>query len=349
MSIYNKMQPLKSKRVLLPSIKAKDLKPLASLLAPSNFVIPILLVSIIGQIADDLKATLNPKEIQQIPSVKLYLKLLSTGKSSVSLSVIHSLSKTLGPELETLAVLNISERIDFLQALKKKIISEKGPSRITSKPHIISDPNELMKHRKGLALQFRSLLIATPIFATHSLLLGLSINQITLECIINSAKFYWALFGLNDEEFDFLLKKEAINSFKKYSLDSLFELPENLNQAIKILLYTELKELTTLKSNLVFLDDIIILHGQNNLTVIESQLKFIERKIPNLPQTIFVTDSNLKDLIIRAAVDQRKAQSLKITNIFKRTIKKPFSGKVNINILKNINIKKTLEKNNRND
>lgn len=343
MVIYSKSKFTKSKRFVLPVLQIKDLKPLATLLTPSNFVVPMLIVAILGQISDDLKMILSPKDIQQIPSVKLYLKLISSGKSTVGLSIIHSLSRTLGPELETLAVLNTCERINFLQLLKNKITVEKSPARITSKPNIISDSSELMKHRKGLALQFRSLLIATPIFATHSLVLGLSISQVTIDYIVSSCKFYWTLLGLNDDEFDFLLKKEAFISFKKYSLERVFEFPKDLTQSIKILLYCELKDLTNFKSHLVFLDDLIILHGQNNLTVIENELKFIERKIPNLPENIFVSDYNLKDLIIRAAIDQRKAQSLKVENIFKRTAKKQTNGKLNINILKNINIKKTLD------
>ena len=349
MAAHNKIKSLRSKRVILPSIKLKDLKPLATLLTPSNIIIPMVLVSILGQIADDLKTNLNSKELQQIPSVKLYLKLISSGKTTVGLSVIHAISKTLGPELETLSILNTFERINFLNSLKKKIILAKGPSRIISKPNIMSDPIELLKHRKGLALQFRSLLIATPIFAPHSLLLGLSMNQITINCIIDSSRFYWNLLGLSEEEFDFLLKKEAVNYLKKYDLSSLFELPNSLTKAVQVILYSELKELTNLKDKLVFLDDIIILRGQNNLTSVENDLNFIERKIPRLPQNIFVPDSNLKDLILRAALDQRKSQTLQINNIFKRVEKKPSHGKLNINILKNINLKKTLYRNHEND
>jgi hypothetical protein len=342
MVIYNKSKFLKSKRFILPFIHSKDLKPLSSLLIPSNFIIPMLIVAILGQLSEDLKTTLNPKDIQQIPSVKLYFKLLSSGKSTVSLSVLYALSKTLGPELETLSVLNIRERINFLSLLHKKIILEKSPARILSKPHILSDHVELMKHRKGLALQLRNLLIATPIFSTHSLVLGLSIGQITIDCIINSCKCYWNLLGLNDEEFDFSLKKEAINCIKKYSLEDVFEVPKSLTEAVKILLYVELKDVTYFNNKLVFYDDLVVLQGKNNLTIIEDELTFIERKIPNLPQDIFIPDSNLKDLIIRAAIDQRKEQRLKIDNIFKKTEKKKLKGKLNINILKNISIKKTL-------
>lgn len=346
MILLSKFTIIKSKKIVLPGIRAKDLKPVATLLSPSNLVIPMILLAILGQITDDLKATLNPKDIQKLSSVRFYFKLLSSGKSTVGLSVINSISKTLGPELETLSILNVRERINFLQLLKKKIVSEKGPARITSKPHIISDPNELMKHRKGLALQCRSFLIATPIFAPHSLVLGVPISQVTIDFIINSAKDFWKLLGLNDDEFDFLLKKEAFSCFKKFSLENFFLQPNNFDQAIKILFYSELKELTNFEGNLIFADDLAILRGKNNLTLIENELTFLERRIPNLPDDIFVPDSNLKDLIIRAAIDQRKAQSLKLNNIFKRTGKKKINGKINVNILKNITMKKILHEDN---
>jgi hypothetical protein len=154
------------------------------------------------------------------------------------------------------------------------------------------------------------------------------------------------LLGLNEEEFDFLLKKEAFSCFKKFSLENFFVQPNNFNQAIRILFYSELKELTNFEGRLIFSDDLAILHGKNNLTLIENELTFLERLIPNLPENVFVQDSKLKDLIIRAAIDQRKAQSLKLNNIFKRTGKKKINGKINGNLLKNINIKKFFYENN---
>lgn len=337
---YNKVKFLKSKRFLLPIIKTKDLKPISTILSPCNFIIPMIILAIIGQIADDLKTTLNPKDVQQVSSIKFYLKLLSTGKSTVGLSVIYAISKTLGPELETLSILSTKERINFLRLLKKKIILEKGPACMISKPNIISDSFELMKHRKGLALQFRSLLIATPIFSTHSLVLGLTIPQVTIDCIVTSCRFYWRLLGLIDEEFDFLLKKEAFKYYKKYFLQSLFKIPENLIETIKILLYAEIKDLTSFNNHLIFIDDLIVLKGKNNLTTIENELKFIERKIPNLPKPIFISDSSLNDLLIRTAMEQRKSQTLKIDNIFKRVKHYPTNDKLNISILKNIAINK---------
>jgi hypothetical protein len=346
MILFNKFNVIKSKKVVLPGIRSKDLKPVATLLSPTNLVIPMILISIIGQITDDLKTVLNPKDIQKLSSVRLYFKLLSSGKSTLGLSIINSISKTLGPELETLSILNVRERINFLKLLQKKVISTKSPARITSKPHIISDPNELMKHRKGLALQCRSFLIATPIFAPHSLVLGIPISQVTIDFVVDSSKDYWKLLGLNEEEFDFLLKKEAFSCFKKFSLENFFVQPNNFNQAIRILFYSELKELTNFEGRLIFPDDLAILHGKNNLTLIENELTFLERLIPNLPENVFVQDSKLKDLIIRAAIDQRKAQSLKLNNIFKRTGKKKINGKINGNLLKNINIKKFFYENN---
>jgi hypothetical protein len=59
---------------------------------------------------------------------------------------------------------------------------------MTAKPHILSDHVELMKHRKGLALQCRSLLVATPIFAPHLIVSGVQIFQVNLDFVINSYK-----------------------------------------------------------------------------------------------------------------------------------------------------------------
>jgi hypothetical protein len=227
----------------------------------------------------------------------------------------------------------------------KKIIVEKSPARITTKPHIISDNVELMKHRKGLALQCRSLLVATPIFAPHLIVSGIQISQVNLDFVINSCKSYWLLLGLNGNEFEFLLKKEALNCFKKLSLNKFFEEPNDFHFSVIILLYSELKELTEFEGVLNFLDDLIVLNSLNNLTLIESELKFLNRIMPFFPESIVIPDSNLNDLIIRTAVDQRKIQNLKLNNIFSRIDKNKFSNKATINILKNINIKKTLSKN----
>ena len=59
-------------------------------------------------------------------------------------------------------------------------------------------------------------------------------------------------------------------------------------------------------------------------------------------ESIVIPDSNLKDIIIRTAVDQRKVQNLKLNNIFKHIDKNNLSTRSTINILKNINIKRTL-------
>lgn len=333
---------LKSKKIILPGIRIKDLKPVSHLLSPVNLIIPMLVICILGQIVDDLKSILNSRDIQQISSVRLYLKLLSSGKSAVTLSVVNSISKTLGPELETLSILNARERLKFLHALKKKIIFEKSAARITAKPHILSDHVELMKHRKGLALQCRSLLVAAPIFSPHLLVSGIQISQVTLDFVINSCKSYWMLLGLSGNEFEFLLKKEALNCFNKLSLNKFFEEPNDFHLSIVILLYAELKELTNCDGNLNFLDDGIILSTLNNLTLIEAELKFLNRNIPHFPESIVIPDSNLNDIIIRTAVDQRKVQNLKLNNIFKHIDKNNLSTRSTINILKNINIKRTL-------
>ena len=96
---------------------------------------------------------------------------------TVSLSTIYSISKTLGPELEILSNLNITERFHFLYLLKKSIINENVIGRITSKSKIFNDPFELLRYRKGVSLQSRSLMLATSLFLPHSIVMGLYLKK----------------------------------------------------------------------------------------------------------------------------------------------------------------------------
>lgn len=73
-----------------------------------------------------MKGILNSRDVQKLSSVKFYSKVVSFGSSFLSLSVVNSLSKTLGPELEFLSSLNNLERFYFLNSLKDRLIKEKS-------------------------------------------------------------------------------------------------------------------------------------------------------------------------------------------------------------------------------
>lgn len=342
MILFNKINITKSKKVILPSIQVKDLKPIANLLYPQNLIVPLFLISVIAQITDNLKNILSPKEVQQLYSIKLYAKVLSNGANSLSLSVVQSISKTLGPELEVLSILNVQERIDFLRSLQKKLLTEKSSVGIVSNSQKLYDPVSLFKHRKGLAMQARSIMIATPIFDTHSVVMGIPIGNITLDIVLQSSRLLWVSLGLYEEDFDFLLRKESINCAKSLSSVNYFEDVDNNYDAIKLLVYSELKNVIGFKERLKFLDDQVILRGEDNLTLLEREVGFIDRLLPELPKEFFVSDYNLGDVILRASADQRRDYNVKLDNIFKRSGKFYNEKDVNFSVLKKFKIKKDL-------
>ena len=335
---------MKSKKVILPFIKVKDLKSVSSLLSPRNIIVPMLLSSILAQIAEDLKNIVPSKELQQVLSIKFYLKTISLGYSTIDLSIVNAISKTLGPELEVLSILNVRERIKYLQKLKENISKEKKPSKINIKPQMISNSTQLLSHRKGLAFQFRAMLSAISIFSPHAIVFGVPVNSITLDLILNSSKCFWKLLGQSEEEFDFLLQKESISLLNKFPLNSFFNEPKSDTDLVKILFYFELKSLTDFQGKLIFFNDFIILKDETNLTLLEKELSFLERKLPQFPSDNFnIVNSHLKDVIIRAALDQRRLQNLKLENIFKRSEKKYLNkNRLEVNILKNFTFKKNL-------
>ena len=179
---------LKSKKIVLPGLLVKELKPVALLISPRFLVVPIFFTSVLAQIAEDLKGVLSSKEIQKLPSVRFYSRIISNGFSCVSLSILQSIARTLGSELEVLSILNSLERIKFLKDLYLKLLSEKGISLINTNVRNSSDPISVSKYRRGLALQMRSAMVSVPIFSTHSIVVGLSVREINLDIIIESSK-----------------------------------------------------------------------------------------------------------------------------------------------------------------
>lgn len=324
---------VKTKKVLFPGIHVKDLKPMSSLLSPRFLVIPLVFMSLISQISDNLKNVLSPREIQQLSSVRFYTKILSSGISSINLSVIYAISKTLGPELEILSVLSTSERLQFLNDLKKKIILDKNIGKVISKPQLLYNPLELMKHRNGLSLQTRSIMIASSIFSPNSVVTGITVSNINLKIILDSAKMLWSLLNLDDEEFDFLLRKDAFSCLKRFSSDlKSFQEPYNNLDSLKILVFSECKYVFNLNDILSFSEDQIIIQGENNLTSLEKELGFIERSIIELPDDIFIQDSQLGDVILRASLDQRRRHKIEVDNILKKSNNFVYKKKNKLNL-----------------
>ena len=333
----------KSKRILLPGVFSKDIKPLSPLLKPSNIVIPLLLVSILSQISDNLKSFLNPKDIQNVYSVKVYSKILSSGFNSTSLSVINSLAKTLGPELENLSVLDISQRILFLKNLQLKVILTEGPSKIDFRNHSLFNPLELMKHRKGLASQLRSVMIANSIFSPNSVVFGVPVASINLDLVLYSAKLIWSSLGLLEEDFDFMLRKDAMNCVKVLSKTEISNCYYDNIQALKILFYYEMKELVYFDEILDFTSDNLVFTSQDNLVLLEKELGFVKRELPIIPKEVFISDKKLDDMILRVALEQHKKYKMRFENIYSAVSKS--RNKKNFNPLKNIKLKRFLYEN----
>ena len=163
-------------------------------------------------------------------------------------------------------------------------------------------------------MQARSIMIATPLFDTYSIVMGIPVGNISLDIILQSSKLIWVSLGLYEEDFDFLLRKESINISK----DFFFDIKNNID-ALKLLVYSELRAVLGFTGRLKFLDDQVILRGEDNLTLLERELGFVDRLFPQLPKEFFVSDSLLGDVILRASVDQRRNSNSKLENIFKRS------------------------------
>lgn len=332
----------KSRKIVLPGIFIKELKPISMLLSPRDIILSMFLVANLAQITNNLKGILVSKEVQQLKSVRFYSKVISSGSSTTSLSVIQSIAKTLGPELEVISTLNFSERILFLKKLKLKLMNEKDIGILKRKRYDLLDPISLLRYRKGLALQVRSLMISTSLFSAHSLVVGVSIQEIDLDIIIQSAKLFWTFLGLETGEFDFLLRKEALICFEKFSKEGVFIFPSSDIDLVKLIIYDELRSFLFFKESLDFSDDLIIMQGENNLTNLEKNLAFIIRNVPNLPSDVFLSETNFNDQILRTAYDQRKEYKTKLEKMYKLAYKPNKKTRIDFKSLKNTRVKKLL-------
>lgn len=346
MVILKPVSLVKPRKILLPGILSKDIKPIASLLKPSNLLIPMLLVSLLAQVSDNLKSLLVPKDIQNLYSIKIYTKGILSAFNCVSLSVLYSISKTLGSELESLSVLDVSERIEFLRILQLRLIFDNGPAKIDFRNQALFNPLEIMKHRKGLAIQTRSVMIANSVFSPSSIVFGFPVSSINLNLVLESSKTIWTSLGLLAEDFDFLLRKDAIKCFNDLVKDQkelLITFPYDNVESLKVLFYYEMKKLVGFKEIINCTLDNIILRTSDNLVSLEKELGFIRRDFPNVPSDMFVSDKELDDAILRVALDQRRKYKARFENTYGSQSR--LKGKKNMNSLKILKLKRFLYEN----
>nr|AYB71453.1 hypothetical protein [Trachelomonas grandis] len=261
----------------------------------------------IFKLSYELKGVLNIREIQKIPSVRFYSKVFSLGPSFLSLSVIFALSKSLGPELELLSSMSIIERFNYLSFLKDKLIKEKISGSLASKSKIFFDKFELFRYRKALALQLRSIMVSTSIFLPHSISIGCPIKFVNVDLIFESCRNLWESWGLDVNEFEFLLRKEvSICSSKSNFLIN----PDNILECLRILIWSEINNVIKVGNEVNFDSDLIILRSISNLTLLEEHFGFFVRSTPFPSNHLVVTDIDLRDELLCLAWGQRKGQSL---------------------------------------
>lgn len=306
------------KKILIPGLELSDLKAVNKLLTPSNFLIPMFFISTLAQISDNLKSILSFNEIQKLISVKVYSKVIFSGLTVVSMTVLQSISKTLGYELESLSVLSIKERLFFLDNLRNKLVNGNYKPKLYSSETFLRDPILLSNHRMALSIQSRSVMISVPIFSPQSIIVGIPIRDISLSFILSSSRSIWISIGLEDEEFDYLLRKEVFLLLNKMNLNLIFSKLITNEDYFKILVFLELFVIIQFNSKLSFFEDQILLKGEANLVLLEKELGFIERPIPNFPLGSFVLESNEVDSILSIAIEQRKLSAFKIARMLKR-------------------------------
>lgn len=267
------------KKVVLPGLDFRDLKPLAHLLFPSNLLIPIFFLSAIAQISDNMNSFISVREIQQLFSIRLYSKLLISSLNSNYLTGLYSICKTLSFEVQTLSVLNVKERNLFICSLVNAILYTKGQARIYLKDSLLQDPKLLIKHRRALSIQARSIMSSVPLFSPHSISFGVSVRDISIYDLIDSGRDMWLSLGLQSDDFDFSLRKQALLLYKNLSLENIFSCPISIVECYKILIYSEIRSLVSFHNCLDLCEDRVLLRGSDNLTVLEQNLGFLSRSV----------------------------------------------------------------------
>lgn len=310
-------QVKKNSKQLLPGIQAKLLKPVAALVQPQNLVVPMVITGIIAQVSDNLRDVKTPKEIQQLDSVKTYSKCLGIGDSR-QLSAIHALASTLGPEASTLVSLSPEERKVHLEEVCNIINTVPGPAKVKASALVIQNEDELASHRRGLALQSRSNMQATPIYNRTDITMGISIKDLVLEFSIESAKQLWVTIGRDADKFDSLLLAQVTDAKT---------VTEAVIRIVKRNLVAIIKEYDD--GSFTFGGDVAVLKGEDNLTPIERELGYMKRLQPSIPEQIEITSSVQVDPILQAALDQQKQVATAVTTSLQKVGKTPKSKKVN--------------------
>jgi hypothetical protein len=311
-------------KIFLPSFRYSEIKPIAKLLKPSNLLVPMFFVINLAQIISNFVGFLDTKELEKLYSVKFYSKMIFSGKITNYTTAIQSIAKTLSSELETLCILSTSERLNLIKKLVNYLINNEY---YNLKNNLNYDPISLFNYRKLLCIQFKSLMISTAIFNSNSLSIGISIKQINMETIISSCEELWNLLGLEREEFHFLLLKEGlIDSYSKKNY-------LNLKESLKTILYNELRSLLNFTNSLNLNEDKIVFKSQDNLTLLERELGFINRFFPKFSSNILVFNNNIHDPLLKAAIYQRNLEKIKINNSFNSSVKQVFF----LRNLKNVN------------
>lgn len=305
----------KATKQLLPGIQAKVLKPVATLVSPQQIVVPIVLTGIIAQVNDNLKDVHTPKDVQQLESVRNYSKCLGIGDSR-QLSATHALANTLGPEAQKLASLPPDERENYLRELCHTINTIAGPAKVKASSLVLQNENELAAHRRGLALQCRSNMQATPIYNKTQMTIGIAIKELDLEIAIDSAKQLWTNLGREAEEFDSLLVEQVADAPT---------VTEAVISIVKRNLVTILKE--DEDGSIIHGGDVYVLKGEDNLTPIERNLGFIQRLTPKVPEAIEITPDVKVDPILQAALDQQKSVATAVTTTLQKAGKTPKGNK----------------------
>lgn len=235
----------------------------------------MILVSILAQIIYNFKGILTFKEIQKLPSVKFYSNVLLFGPSSLSLSIISAISKTLSSDSEIFSSLTNMERFTFLFSLKESFFQAKN--YVNTKNIFYNSLSYLRKFRKRLSLQFRSILLSTTLIYPNSISFGLHINNVSLDFILESSKFIWISLGLFEEDFSFMLIKEfcsfvnPLNSKNKISSTTL-EI-----EAVKALCKLEFSRICPFSNFFIFERDFLVFNSYDNMVYLERDLGFLKR------------------------------------------------------------------------
>nr|YP_009145553.1 maturase [Trachelomonas volvocina]AKL82465.1 maturase [Trachelomonas volvocina] len=306
-------------RIIFPNVDIKDIYPVASLFSPRDLLVTMTLVSLLSQLSENFKGILDFKDVQRLSSIKFYSKVLMFARPCLTFSSIFSVSKTLGQELELLVSLSSKERFNFLYNVLNSLIVDNSSGKLSSEFKAFNDPFELFKYRKALSLKCRSVMLATSIFLPHSIVFGIPVSQINLELIVRSCRSLWSFWGLDIEDFDFLLYKDAYSNFYNVNEMSFLKKPSDSTECLKIILWSVFKNFSNLKDGLIF-DDNIILRNDKNIVRLENELGFIQRSGPLFPNELYLSSYDLKDNLIRVAADQRKSRALVLESMVKNSL-----------------------------